>query len=47
MQARGFEGTFRHLHARPLARAEIGWLVALLLLLVAFELVALTWLPKL
>jgi cobalt/nickel transport system permease protein len=47
MQARGFEGTFRHLHARPLARTEIGWLVALLLLLVAFELVALTWLPKL
>ena len=47
MQARGFEGTFRHLHARPLARAEIGWLVALLLLLVAFEIVALAWLPKL
>ena len=47
MQARGFEGTFRHLHARPLRRVEIGWLVALLLFLVAFELVALTWLPKL
>ena len=28
MQARGFEGTFRHLHARPLRRVEIGWLVA-------------------
>jgi cobalt/nickel transport system permease protein len=47
MQARGFEGTFRHVHARPLRRVEVGWLVALLLLMVAFELVALTWVPRL
>jgi cobalt/nickel transport system permease protein len=47
MQARGFEGEFRHLRARSLARAEIASLVALLLLLAAWEVVAIAWGPRL
>ena len=47
MQARGFEGTFRHLHSRPLRQPELAGMVAVLLLFVAFELVALAWLPRL
>jgi cobalt/nickel transport system permease protein len=46
MQARGFEGEFRHLRARALQRTEIAWLVALLGLLAAWTVVANTWLPR-
>jgi cobalt/nickel transport system permease protein len=47
MQARGFEGEFRHLRARPLAGVEIAWLAGLLLLLAAWVVLALAWLPRL
>ena len=47
MQARGFEGEFRHLRARALTRAEVGWLVVLLALLAAWAVVAILWLPRL
>lgn len=47
MQARGFEGEVRHLHARGLRRAEVGVVLVGLLVVVAFELLALTWLPRL
>jgi cobalt/nickel transport system permease protein len=47
MQARGFEGEFRHLRARPLARVEIAWLAVLLFLLLAWVVLALSWLPRL
>jgi cobalt/nickel transport system permease protein len=46
MQARGFEGEFRHLRARPLARVELAWLVAILALFVAYEVIAILWLPR-
>lgn len=45
MQARGFDGEFRHLRARRLARVEIAWLAGLLATLVAWEVVAILWLP--
>jgi cobalt/nickel transport system permease protein len=45
MQARGFEGEFRHLRARALERTEVAWLVLLLALLAAYEIVAFAWLP--
>ena len=46
MQARGFEGTLRHLHGRGMTGAE--WLAGGLLAagLVAFELAAQVWLPR-
>ncbi len=47
MQARGFEGEFRHLRTRPLARVELGWLGLLLLALVAWEVAAALWMPRL
>ena len=47
MQARGFEGELRHLSARPLRRAEIGWLAVALLALATWVAVALAWLPRL
>lgn len=47
MQARGFEGEFRHLRARTLARTELAWLLAVLAVLVAWEVVAILWLPRL
>lgn len=47
MQARGFEGEFRHLRTRPLAQVEIAWLVVILAILVAWEIVAMLWLPRL
>jgi cobalt/nickel transport system permease protein len=46
MQARGFEGEFRHLRARALERGEIAGLVALLGLLAAWVVVANAWLPR-
>ncbi|MGH2427792.1 MAG: cobalt ECF transporter T component CbiQ [Candidatus Limnocylindria bacterium] len=47
MQARGFDGTFRHLAARPIGSVE--WLVFGVLLagLVGFEVLAHLWLPRL
>lgn len=46
MQARGFEGEFRHLRTRPLMRVEVTWLAVLLLALAAWV-VAAQWLPRL
>jgi cobalt/nickel transport system permease protein len=46
MQARGFEGEFRHLRARPLVRTELVWLVALLAVLILYEVIAFQWLPR-
>jgi cobalt/nickel transport system permease protein len=45
MQARGFEGEFRHLRARTLARSEIAGLVLILALLAMYEVIAFMWLP--
>jgi cobalt/nickel transport system permease protein len=45
MQARGFEGEFRHLRARALERVEIAWLIVILALLAAYEVIAFMWLP--
>ncbi|MHB8892775.1 MAG: cobalt ECF transporter T component CbiQ [Candidatus Limnocylindrales bacterium] len=47
MQARGFEGEFRHLRARSLARVEIIRLTVLLALLALYEVIAILWLPRL
>jgi cobalt/nickel transport system permease protein len=47
MQARGFEGEFRHLRARALHRAELAWLAVLLAVLAAYEVIAILWLPRL
>jgi cobalt/nickel transport system permease protein len=47
MQARGFEGEFRHLRARSLARAEVVRLAVLLALLALYEVIAILWLPRL
>ena len=47
MQARGFEGEFRHLRARSLARVEIIRLAVLLALLALYEVIAILWLPRL
>jgi cobalt/nickel transport system permease protein len=47
MQARGFEGEFRHLRARALARTDIAALVVGLGLLAAWAVVAILWLPQL
>ena len=47
MQARGFEGEFRHLRARSLARVEVVRLAVLLALLALYEVIAILWLPRL
>jgi cobalt/nickel transport system permease protein len=47
MQARGFEGEFRHLRARPLLRTEIAGLAALLTTFACYEVIAFLWLPRL
>ena len=47
MQARGFEGEFRHLRTRSLARVEIGGLALVLSLFVLYEAIAMLWLPRL
>jgi cobalt/nickel transport system permease protein len=47
MQARGFEGEFRHLRTRALARVEIVWLAIVLALFAAYEVIAILWLPRL
>jgi cobalt/nickel transport system permease protein len=46
MQARGFEGEFRHLHGRPLRPAEVALLGTILLLCTSFTLAAHLWLPR-
>lgn len=45
MQARGFQGEFRHLHARALRAPEIALLAGTALLLAAYVVVAVAWLP--
>jgi cobalt/nickel transport system permease protein len=47
MQARGFEGEFRHLRARSLARVEIVGLALVLALFAVYEVLAILWLPRL
>lgn len=47
MQARGFEGEFRHLRARPVARVEIIGLTFVLALFALYEVIAILWLPRL
>jgi cobalt/nickel transport system permease protein len=47
MQARGFEGEFRHLQARALHRSELAWLFVLLALFALYEVLAFLWLPRL
>lgn len=46
MQARGFEGEFRHLHTRSLRSSEIAVIGLCLLLCVAFTISAHLWLPR-
>jgi cobalt/nickel transport system permease protein len=46
MQARGFDGEFRHLHSRALARSQVAWLVALLALFAVYAVLAATWIPR-
>lgn len=47
MQARGFEGEFRHLGARAIGPGERAGFLLALAVLVAYELVAVVWLPRL
>jgi cobalt/nickel transport system permease protein len=47
MQARGFEGEFRHLRTRSLARVEIVGLALVLALFAVYEVIAILWLPRL
>ena len=47
MQARGFEGEFRHLRTRSLARVEVAGLAVLLALFALYEVIAILWLPRL
>jgi cobalt/nickel transport system permease protein len=47
MQARGFEGEFRHLRARALRRTDLAWLFLLLALFALYEVIAFLWLPRL
>lgn len=46
MQARGFEGTFRHLAARRIERLAWGVFGLLMVMLAAFEIAAHLWLPR-
>ena len=46
MQARGFEGEFRHLQARALRRTELAWMTVVLAALVVFEVAANVWLAR-
>jgi cobalt/nickel transport system permease protein len=47
MQARGFEGEFRHLGTRTMSRDEVAWFAAAVISLVAYVTAALLWLPRL
>lgn len=46
MQARGFDGTFRHLAARRISGGAWGAFAAVAIALVAFEVAAHLWLPR-
>jgi len=46
MQARGFDGTFRHLAARPIGPRAWGAFAAVALALIGFEAAAHLWLPR-
>lgn len=46
MQARGFEGEFRHMHSRALRPHEFVVLAFVLLLLAAYTVAAHVWLPR-
>jgi cobalt/nickel transport system permease protein len=46
MQARGFEGEFRHLHSRSLRSSEVVAVAVCLLLFATFTLAAHIWLPR-
>jgi cobalt/nickel transport system permease protein len=46
MQARGFEGEFRHLHTRPLRRSEYGVILLTVVLCATFTFLANAWLPR-
>ena len=47
LQARGFEGEFRHLRTRSLARVEVVGLALVLALFALYEVIAILWLPRL
>jgi len=47
MQARGFEGEFRHLRTRSLAGVEVVGLALVLALFALYEVIAILWLPRL
>ena len=46
MQARGFEGEFRHLHSRGLRPGELAILAIAVLTCASFALAAHVWLPR-
>ena len=46
MQARGFAGTFRHLHGRPVSRGEWTAFGCLAVTLALYEIAAQLWLPR-
>jgi cobalt/nickel transport system permease protein len=43
MQARGFEGEFRHMHSRPLSRSQVALLGVILVLCAGFTAMAHLW----
>lgn len=47
MLARGFEGEFRHMGARAVRRAEVGWLAVAIGILALYLVAAFAWLPRL
>lgn len=47
MQARGFDGTFRHMEGRTIRAGEWQAFAVVVVLLIAFELAAHLWLPRL
>ncbi len=47
MQARGFEGEFRHLGARRVGRSDLFALTVMLATFVLYEVLAFLWLPRL
>lgn len=47
MQARGFDGEFRHLGARTITRDEFVWFGGAIAALLVYIVAALLWLPRL
>lgn len=47
MQARGFDGELRYLPGPPIPRMALAWFVVALVALVAFEVAAHAWGPRL